>query len=213
MTLAAADGFRLARARLSEVSASPMQLLVPAKAVSELGRLLGDAETVRLIPTEGSRGVCFVVGETTLFTCLIEGRFPDVDRVIPKEITAHVTVETASFQQAIRGAALFGGNADARPVVLEVSQGCLHVRARGDDTGDAEADLTAELDGELPPIAVNTRLLVDALDATSAARIQISWSSSHTPIVLREEGREDSAAVVIIMPLADSALTRPAVAA
>lgn len=213
LTLAAADGFRLARARLTEVNASPLQLLVPAKAVSELGRLLGEAESVRLVPTEGSRGVCFASGETTLFTRLIDGRFPDVDRVIPRETTSIVIVETASFQQAIRGAALFGGSADARPVVIEAAQGCLHVRARGDDTGDAEADLPAELEGELSPIALNTRLLVDALDAVDAARIRLSWSSSHTPIVLREEGRGETADVIILMPLADPALTRPAVAA
>lgn len=213
LTLAAADGFRLARARMAGVSAATQQLLIPARAVTELGRVLGDAESVRLAPTAESRGAYFIIGETTLFARLIEGRFPDVDRVIPQDGKTHVTIETTSFRQAIRVAGLFGGSGDARPVVLDTAPGRLHLRARGDETGDAEADLPAELEGDPQAIAVNTRLLADALDAVDAARIQLSWSSSHTPLVLREEGRGESADVTVVMPLADQNLTRKPTAA
>jgi DNA polymerase-3 subunit beta len=208
LTLAAADGFRLARARLSGASAPAQQLLVPARAVSELGRLLGNAESLRLIPTAQDRGVHLVVGDSALFTRLIEGRFPDVERVIPSEGKTHVTVEAAGFHQAIRVAGLFGSSNDSRPVVLEAAGGRLHLRARGDETGDAEVELPAELEGEPPAIAVNTRLLVDVLEAVEAAQLRLSWSSHQTPIVLREVGRAEPADLAIIMPLSDPSLAR-----
>src|SRR5205823_8856742 len=99
LTLAAADGFRLSRTRLADVRAEARQLLVPARAVTELGRLIGDAETVRLIPTAEERGLHVVVGETTLFARLIEGRFPDIERVIPPEGKTRVTIDATSFHQ------------------------------------------------------------------------------------------------------------------
>ena len=213
LTLAAADGFRLARARLAGVVAVPQQLLVPARAVTELGRLLGDAETARLIPTAENRGVHFVIGGTTLFARLLEGHFPDIERVIPQESKTTVTVETAAFRQAVRVAGLFGGSGDSRPVVLEAASGFLHLRARGDQTGDAEADVSAEVAGDPQAIAVNTRLLADLLDVVDSARLRLSWSSAQTPIVLRELDREESADLFVAMPLSDPSLIRRPVAA
>jgi DNA polymerase-3 subunit beta len=213
LTLAAADGFRLARARLSSVSAPAQQLLVPSRAVTELGRLLGNSESVRLLPTAQDRGIHAVVGETTLFTRLIEGRFPDVERVIPPDGKTHVIVEAAGFHQAIRVVGLFGSSNDARPVVLEAEVGRLHLRARGDESGDAEVDLPAELAGEPQAIALNTRLLIDVLEAVEAARLRLSWSSHQTPIVLREVGRAEAADLAIIMPLSNPALARSQAAA
>jgi len=213
LTLAAADGFRLARARLAGVVAVPQQLLVPVRAVTELGRLLGDAETVRLIPSAENRGVHFVIGGTTLFARLLEGHFPDIERVIPQKSKTNVTVETVAFRQAVRVAGLFGGSGDSRPVVLEAASGSLHLRARGDQTGDAEADVSAEVAGDPQAIAVNPRLLADLLDVVDSARLRLSWSSAQTPIVLREVEREESADLFVAMPLSDPSLIRRPVAA
>ena len=155
----------------------------------------------------------FVIGETTLFARLLEGHFPDIERVIPQESKTNVTVETAAFRQAVRVAGLFGGTGDSRPVVLEAASGSLHLRARGDQTGDAEADVTAEVAGEPQAIAVNTRLLADLLDVVDSARLCLSWSSAQTPIVLREVEREESADLFVAMPLSDPSLIRRPVAA
>jgi NADPH:quinone reductase-like Zn-dependent oxidoreductase len=188
LTLAAADGFRLARARLADVAAPSRQLLVPARAVVELGRLLGEAETARLIPTPEGRGVHLAVGETTLFARLGEGRFPDVERVIPPEGTTRVTVDTAAFRQAIRVAGPFGGGGDPRPVVLDAAPGRLQVRARSDETGEAEADLPGEVEGTPQAIVVNTRLLADALsDCPRSEDRMTTLPSQMTALLAREQ--------------------------
>lgn len=213
LTLAAADGFRLARARVTGVDAPPQQLLVPARAVAELARLLTDADAVQLTPTPDNRGVSFAVGATILFARLIEGRFPDVERVIPHEWKTRVNVETMTFRQAVRVAGLFGGTSESRPVVLEAETGRLHLRTRGDETGDAEADLPADVDGELQAVAVNTRLIADVLDAIDAPQIALRWSSPQTPVVFCDAGQEESGDLAVVMPLHDSSLTRKPAAA
>ena len=207
LTLAAADGFRLARARLPETAAAPEQLLVPARAVTEFGRLLGDAEAARLLRTPDGRGVYLAVKETTLFTRLVEGRFPDVDRVIPREWRTRVVVETAGFRQAVRVAGLFGGG-EARPVVLDAAPGRLRLHARGDETGEAESELPATVEGDPQALVLNTRLLSDLLDAARRPQLELTWATPQTPVVVREAGQPDSADLSVVMPLFDQALIR-----
>jgi DNA polymerase III sliding clamp (beta) subunit (PCNA family) len=89
----------------------------------------------------------------------------------------------------------------------------LHLRARGDQTGDAEADVSADIAGNPQAIAVNTRLLADLLDVVDGARLRLSWSGPQTPIVLREIDRDETADVFVAMPLSDPSLIRRLVAA
>ena len=207
LTLAAADGFRLARARLPEAAASPEQLLVPARAVTEFGRLLADAQAARLLRTPDGCGVYLAVKETVLFTRLVEGRFPDVDRVIPREWRTRVVVETAGFRQAVRVAGLFGGG-EARPVVLDAAPDRLRLHARGDGTGEAESELPATVEGEPQAVVLNTRLLSDLLDSARRPQLELSWTTPQSPVVVRDAGQPDSADLSVVMPLFDPALIR-----
>lgn len=207
LTLAAADGFRLARTRLPEAAGAPRQLLVPARAATEFSRLLADAEAARLLRTPDARGVYLAVKDTLLFTRLIEGRFPDVDRVIPRDWRTRVVVDTAGFRQAVRVAGLFSGG-EARPVVLDAAPGRLRLHARGDETGEAESELPAIVEGESQAVVLNTRLLVDLLDVAHRPRLELSWTTPQAPVVVREAGQPDSADVAVVMPLYDPTLVR-----
>lgn len=207
LTLAAADGFRLARARIVEATAAARQLLVPARAVGEFARHLAEAEAARLLRAPDGRGVALVVGETVLYTRLIEGNFPDVERVIPRDGQTRVTVQTAALRQAVRVAGLFGSG-DARPVLLEAAPGRLRLQARGAETGEAETELPAALEGEPQAVALNTRLLADLLDAVADEKLELHWSSPQAPVLIREAGRPDAADLWVVMPLFDPALTR-----
>ncbi|HZS01210.1 MAG TPA: DNA polymerase III subunit beta [Chloroflexota bacterium] len=213
LTLAAADGFRLARTRLPDATATAQQLLVPARAVAEFARLLAETEAARLLLTPDGRGVLLAAGETALYARLIEGRFPDVERVIPQEGRTRVTVDTAAFRQAVRVAGLFGSG-DVRPVLLEAMPDRLRVTARGAETGETESALPAALEGEPQAVSLNTRLLADLLDAVATDRLELRWQSPQTPVVVREVEPADEVDVAVVMPLHDPALARrPAAAA
>ncbi|MBI4499069.1 MAG: DNA polymerase III subunit beta [Chloroflexi bacterium] len=209
LTLAAADGFRLARACLPEAGSSAEPWLVPARAVGEFGRLLVDVEAARLIPTADGQGVYFVARETSLFTRLIADRFPDIQKVIPQDSRTRVTVETAVFRQAVRIAGLFGSG-EARPVLLNATTSGLHLQARGDETGNAETDVSANLDGEPQAVVLNTRLLTDVLDAARSPQLELAWSSPQTPVVIREAGKPETSDLWVTMPLYDAALLHQA---
>jgi DNA polymerase-3 subunit beta len=207
LILAAADGFRLAKAELAHGAGTFQQLLVPARAVSEFGRLLGDVAAARLAPTADGRGLYLFARQTTLFSRLIDGRFPDIERVIPRDWQTRVTVSTPALRQAVRVAALFGGG-DARPVVLRAADGRLELRASGDETGEAESELTASVEGERQAVALNTRLLIELLDAVRDPDLELCWTTPTTPVLLREHGRREGGDIWILMPLHDARLLR-----
>src|SRR5262249_30194611 len=156
------------------------QLLVPARAVAEFARLLVETEAARLLLTPDGRGVSLAAGETTLYARLIEGRFPEIERVITQECRARVTVDTVALRQALHVAALFGAGAVPR-VLREPTPARVRVAARGAETGERESALAATLGAEPQAVSLNTRLLADLLDAVATDRLELGWKSPQTP--------------------------------
>ena len=209
LTLAAADGFRLARARLGGVTAPSRQLLVPARAVSEFGRVLVEGERASLGLSADDRGVHLISGPTTLYSRLVEGRFPDVDRVVPKSWETKITVETATLRQAVRLTSLFGGSGkgEGRVIILEAEKGVLRLRARGDQTGEAESEIEAALEGAPQVIALSTALLTDILDAVESKEVELAWTRPTLPLTVRDSESAEPANVFVMMPVLDPSLT------
>jgi DNA polymerase III sliding clamp (beta) subunit (PCNA family) len=116
-----------------------------------------------------------------------------------------VTVETTALRQAVRVAGLFGGG-EARPVRLDAAATGLRLQARDAETGDAQSELPAALEGEPQRIVLNTRLLADLLDAATGERLELRWDSPQTPVVIREAGRAETPDLWLLMPLWDQAL-------
>ena len=218
LTLTAADGFRLARVRLPGVfpggsaadagpagqagpAALPQDVLVPARAAREFVRLLGDADATELYLLAEGRGVYLRAGEAALYARLIEGTFPDVERVIPRNATVHATVETAALRQAVGVAALFGGSTQGRPVRIEAVPDGLRLVARGDETGDAESDIPAIVEGEPQAVALSTTLLDDILGAATGRELRLEWNGPLSPVVVREVGREETDDLWVVMAM------------
>lgn len=208
LIVAAADGFRLSRAVIPGVAGEHRHLLVPVRAVVELGRLLVDDETARLVSTPDGGGLHLVSGGTTLFTRLVDGRFPDIDRVIPTSWGTRVVVQTAGFRQAVRVAGLFGKDGQVRPVVFDAQPRRLRLSARGDEIGEAEGEVPAAVEGESQAVVLNSRLLVDLLETVDAQQIELTWSSPQSPVVVREIGGAVASDLALLMPLHDPALIR-----
>lgn len=223
LTLMAADGFRLARARLPGVGvagaepaaavhdAAPREVLVPARAAHEFVRLLGDCEEAELYLLPEGRGVYLRAGEAALYARLLEGVFPDLDRVIPQGAAARVTIDTAALRQAVGVASLFGGSMAGRPVRIEPAAGRVRLVARGDDTGDAESELPATVEGETQAVMLSTPLLGDILGAATAKELSLEMNGSFSPVVVREMGREETGDLWVVMPMvAPSSEAQPA---
>lgn len=193
LTFAASDGFRLAVADIAldekqSQSVADLDLIVPARALREVGRLIGDsAAPVDLRVNEEKTRVEFTLTDVELSAQLIQGSFPNYTQLIPTEFSTATEVPVGDFVRGTRIAAIFARDGSGI-VRLEVSpddadseDGELLIRARADEVGDNEDTIPVRVKGESAKIAFNSRYLADvlgALDPDSSVRMETTSPSS-----------------------------------
>ncbi|MGK2966598.1 MAG: DNA polymerase III subunit beta [Tepidiformaceae bacterium] len=205
LTFAAADGFRLAVADLTLEAplAEPLEVIVPARALRELARLIADAtESVEMrINTQRTQAL-FALTDTELVAQLIQGTFPNYNQLIPAEYTTRAVVNADEFKRETRIAAIFArdGSGIVRLQVAPGSgmPGTLTISARADEIGDNEGKLDAQVEGDASKIAFNSRYLQDVLNALNGD-VALETTSPSSPGVFRPVGETDY--VHVVMPM------------
>lgn len=207
LRLAAADGFRLAVHTLA-LAGGPgeeRQVIVPARALNELVRLLADAsEPVRMTINSARTQVLFDLGHATLRAQLIQGTFPNYDQLIPASTSTRTEVAVADFMRETRIASIFArdGSGIVRLIATPGTSGApgrLLVTARAEEIGNNEGEMDALVQGEEAKIAFNSRYLMEVLNVMDADRVAVETSSSSSPGVLRPVG--DDHYVHVVMPM------------
>ena len=211
LTLAAADGFRLA-VRSVELSAPgpDLQMIVPARALTEVARLLPteEGEQVTVSSTANQNQVLFAFGKTEVTSRLIEGQFPDYQRIIPAEAKTQVVLRTGDFLRATRAATVFARD-NSNIVRLEctppregaeVALGRVLVKSTSAEMGDNEGHLDASIQGEETQIAFNGKYLRDALEVIDSQQVALHITGPSSPGILRPVG-EPNGYLHVIMPM------------
>ncbi|HET7010374.1 MAG TPA: DNA polymerase III subunit beta [Anaerolineales bacterium] len=208
MTLAAADGFRLS-VRTAHLSTPGVRLraIVPARALAELARILGDGdETVSMVMPANRGQVVFRSKNVELVSQLIEGNFPDYQGIIPTTRATRTVLPTASFLKACKAADIFAREAahSARLRITpgsELEPGRMTVSATSAETGSNETEVDATVEGGPIEIAFNVRFLVDVLGIVDTPNVALETNTAASPGVLRPVGRDDFLHVVMPMHL------------
>jgi len=208
ITLSATDGFRLGirDGELAQPVPEPLSIIVPARAMNELARILGDAEEpVELTVTPNRNQLTCRAGNIEFVTRLIDGTFPEVRQLLPKQYTTRTVVSREGLAGALRRASIFAR--DANDVVKfsitkgeeEFSPGTLQVSANAVEVGDNVSDVDASVEGPNGTIAFNVRYLADVLSALKTAQVALEMQGSNSAGVVRPVGNAD--AVYVIMPM------------
>ena len=205
MTLAAANGFRLAVRQLPLEKAvdEMIEAIVPAKTYFELGRLLSEQEgPVDITVTKGQ--ILFQLRDTILMSQLIQGPFPDVQKLIPETFASTVLVDAEEFRGVTRAAAIFARESN-QLIRVQVEPGAdsvpgrVSVLARDDEIGDNQGDIEAVVSGDAAKIAFNSKYLTDVLNVISTGQLCLQTNSPSSPGVFRQAG--DESYVHVIMPV------------
>jgi len=211
LTLASADGFRLA---VSDISLTmppgeSVEIIVPARALRELGRLIGEGNEPVEMRINGSRTqVLFALTEVELVAQLIQGTFPNYNQLIPTEYNTRCIVDVDEFKREARIAAIFArdGSGIIRLQMAPSQNGMpgeLKVSARADEIGDNEGKIDADISGDASKIAFNARYLQDVLNAL-AGKVALEMTSPSSQGVFRPispEGTEPDTYVHVVMPM------------
>jgi DNA polymerase-3 subunit beta len=207
-TFAATDGFRLARRVIGLPSpvAAPQDFIVPARALIELARIIGDSEgNVELTVTPTGGQVLFHTETTDLVSRLIDGKFPDFERIIPGSYTTRSVFETAELSKAVKLASLFAtASQNIVKLTLEppagvIGPGRLVISANAAEVGDNTGEVDGMVSGEGGSIALNARYLADALGAIKTAQVAFETQTPRSPGVFKPVGTEGY--VHIVMPM------------
>ncbi len=207
LTLAAADGFRLAvhKLPLRQEVAERVEVIVPARALREVVRLIGDEEEPLTMSFSAARSqVLFKLKSAELVATLIQGTFPNYSQLIPQSYTTKTTLDMKQFLQETRIAAIFARDG-AGIIRLQVepdgdNRGKLIISARAEEIGDHRGEMDVKVEGEASKIAFNSRYLQDVLQVLDAEEVALETSSPSSPGVLRPLGTDDNY-VHVVMPM------------
>ncbi len=202
LTMAAADGFRLSvrHARLENPVSEPLSVIIPARALAELGRISSDEELpIGLSITSSRSQALFHLSNTDLVSQLIEGRFPDYNQIIPRSHNTQTTVSTDQFFKACRTANIFA-RSEANIVRLRIGDTKMVINASSAEMGDNVTEIDAQIAGEpIEEIAFNVRFLLDVLSVADSAQVVLETTIPSSPGVIKPVGSEDF--VHVIMPM------------
>lgn len=197
----ATDGHRLALYEWRAEGDLPVgqQAIVPRKAVLELARLLGDDEALPARLALAGNRLEVRMGSVRFLTKLIDGRFPDYERVIPSDGDKVLVIDRERFRQCLQLTAVLSSD-KFRGVQLEAEPGKMVIRARNPEQEEAEEELDIEYDGPAITVAFNVNYLLDVLNVLPTEKLRLVLKDANGSCLLRADDDEDSGRYVV-MPL------------
>jgi len=207
LTLAAADGFRLAvfRLPLAAPVKEPTEVIIPARTLSELNRLATDqGEPVEITVNSSKSQALFRLKDIELVSQLVQGTFPNYTQLIPQSFNTRMTVSVDEFLRATKTASIFArdGSGIVRLVITPgaaAAPGKLTVSARSEEIGDDVGEIDATVEGEEAKIAFNGRYLTDVLSVLRETQVALETTNPSSPGVIRPVGADNYLHVVMPM--------------
>ncbi len=207
LNLVAADGFRLAvhKTTLSSPVKEKTTIIIPARTLNELNRLIGEQEEpVEITVNEKKSQVLFRLKDAEIVSQLIQGSFPNYSQVIPQSYTTRAVVDISEFLRVTKMSSIFARDASGivRLVITpgsELTPGKVTVSAQAEEVGDNVSEVDALTDGEEAKIAFNVKYLSDVLSVLSQAQVALELTTPSSPGTIRPIGVDNY--VHVVMPM------------
>jgi DNA polymerase III subunit beta len=195
----ATDGHRLARAEVAAPAGSEGMpgVIIPRKTVSELHKLVDQpdvAVTVELSETK----IRFTIGSVVLTSKLIDGTFPDYQRVIPTGNDKHLVIDRESFAKAVDRVSTISSER-GRAVKLSIADGQVTLAVNNPDSGSATEEIPAEYSAEPLEIGFNAKYLLDVAAQLSGSQANFMLADAGSPTLIHDA--TDEHALYVLMPM------------
>lgn len=194
----ATDGHRLAYASVEIEADLPRQeMILPRKTVLELNRLLVDNDEPLNISLTSNQ-VRFSFGSVVLVSKLIDGKFPDYERVVPATLKNHMTVGRQILMQAMSRAAILT-NEKFRGVRVVLGDNSLKLIAANAEQEEAQEEIEVQYTGDVIDVGFNVGYLLDVLNNVHTEEIQWSFNDANSSALITVPGNERFKYVVMPM--------------
>jgi DNA polymerase-3 subunit beta len=197
----ATDGHRLALCEFAaDVGAGDVQqVIVPRKGVQELHRLLEDDQNPLQVEI-GTNHIRITTGELRFTSKLIDGRFPDYNRVIPKTADKRLLVKREMLRQALTRTSILS-NEKYRGIRLDLSRNNIKIQAHNPDQEEAVEEIEVSYENDPLLIGFNVTYLLDVLTAINTDEVEIMLSDANSSALINKPGMTDCRYVVMPMRL------------
>lgn len=207
LLFAATDGYRLSVRRVALGGSSAFDMVVPARALFELNRALLEDKSAKPsdkikrsvgIEKTDDGQIVFVVDDTRIATRVIDGEYPNFEKIIPVSHTTTASIDKEELLRAVKSAAIFARD-NANIVRIHLEKSSVTVSANTPQVGENTIELEARVEGDGGDIAFNSRFLIEYLSNIQAAEVGFEMTGSLNPGVFKIPG--DDGFLHIIMPV------------
>ena len=207
LSLIAADGFRLAvhQATLLEPVEESTEVIVPAKSLQELNRLLGDQDEPVLVLVNPNRSqLLFKLKNLEMVSQLIQGTFPNYREILPKSHDTKAVVDVQELLRASRLAAIFAQDASGIVRLFVTpgegpAPGKATICAKAEEIGENQSEIDTVVEGNASKIAFNSRYLLDVLSVLGRGKVVLETTSPSSPGVFKPVDAENY--IHVVMPM------------
>ena len=200
--MVATDGYRLSlkKVKTKRGSQEKIVFLVPARSLEEVVKLGGEEEEIKVGLSEDKNQVVFAFSQGEVSSRLLEGDFPEYEKIIPQEGKTKVWLDKDDFYAAVKAASVFARES-ANVVILNVDKKELTVKADAPQMGENQNTISVKAEGEPIKIAFNFRFLLDFLNAVSLEKkdLVLEFTQPLSPALFKLEG--DDSWLHVIMPV------------
>ncbi|MFK4824563.1 DNA polymerase III subunit beta [Paenochrobactrum sp. BZR 588] len=195
----ATDGHRLARAELEAPSGAEGMpgIIIPRKTVAELQKLVDVPDADVTIELSDAK-IRFTIGSIVLTSKLIDGTFPDYQRVIPSGNDKKLVIDRQNFASSVDRVSTISSER-GRAVKLSISDGQLTLTVNNPDSGSATDELAADYDADPIDIGFNSKYLLDITSQLSGSEAVFMLADAGSPTVVLDTGDED--VLYVLMPM------------
>jgi DNA polymerase-3 subunit beta len=195
----ATDGHRLAQAEVQapQGSAGMPGVIVPRKTVGEIQKLLEDPETEVALALSDTK-IRLTIGNVVLTSKLIDGTFPDYERVIPKANDKVLTLDKADFERAVDRVSTISSDR-GRAVKLSLSDDRMVLAVNNPDSGSATDELPVGYEAEPLEIGFNSKYLLDIAGQLTGQEAVFRLADPGSPTLIQDSGEAD--ALYVLMPM------------
>ncbi len=196
----ATDGHRLAcvDAALPPGAEEMPGVILPRKTVGELCRILEGGDDALTVSVAESK-IRFALADLVLTSALVEGTYPDYNRVIPRQNPRRLEVDKSDFAQAVDRVVTVCSDRDSQAVKLMIESDLLQLSLNAPDSGMAEEEVAAAYDSEPLAIGFNGRYLLEIANCIEQENMVLFLDSSNDQALVRD-GNDDSS-IFVVMPM------------
>lgn len=201
LNIVAVDGFRISYRKMDlpgEYAENPVSVVVPAKALHELSRILPQETEGEVAFYFTDKRIVFELDRFIFVSRLLEGEFIRYDQIFNEDFTTNVTVGRQEFLNGLERATLIARDNKKTPIKIEITENSIVITSNT-EMGNAYDEVQAQVDGATLEIAFNPRYLIEALRAIEEENIIARFTTGLSPCIIR--GEDSDAAKYLILPL------------